>query len=227
MKAGGVSFVTCWSGENCSKPAHCERRQGECGAIRQRFLIRLHRVQPWVAEDDEVRTAADALDGIRRTGVRRFGHRGRRRREVPPRREAHHPDAIGRHTELRGARTHESNRPASVDERGREEVVLPQPVLEHEGGHASCREPVGDLTSFEIGRESPVGTPGGHDHRRPVAVTGMHAEHRERRHVGVRGSSRARGIILPQAVRRDTEERIRRPCTGGRHRLRRRGSGEQ
>ncbi len=76
-----------------------------------------------VGQDQEVGTAADALDGIGGVGLAGVEVGAGGRRQVSAGREAHHADAIGGNAELRRAGAHEANRALRVAELDR--VAVP------------------------------------------------------------------------------------------------------
>ena len=107
-----------------------------------------------IAEHQEVRPAADAIDGIGRVGLAGVEVRAGRRREVAAGRKAHHADAIGRDAELLRAGAHEPDRALRVAELDRVVIPRPEPVLEDERRDAGRVQQVRDLPSLVIRGET-------------------------------------------------------------------------
>lgn len=159
----------------------------------------LHSLQPRIGEDQEVRAAADALDGI--TGIGLAGrciHCGGGS-QVATCREPHHADAFRIDVESLGIRSHGPNSARAVEQWERQPCLGPNPVRQDERGDPTRREPRRRLDSLEHSREADVCPAGSNDYRCSVRPPSLRPQHRQSRGFP-RDRSELQALAPPQAI---------------------------
>src|SRR6185295_5678396 len=99
--------------------------------MRDRRLHGNHRV----AKDEEIRAAADPVNGVRRIELSGIEVRPRCSGKVSASRESHHSDTIGGDVPLLRMRTHKSDCALRVSEFDGVMIPRPKPILKNE-----CRD---------------------------------------------------------------------------------------
>src|SRR5205823_6796317 len=110
-----------------------------------------------IAEYQEIRPAADPIDGIRRLRITRVEMRSGRGGKVSAGRESHHAYPIGRNVPFLRLRANHPDSPLSVAEFDRVMIARPKPVLQNKGRDAQRVEPVSLLDALVADGQSLVG----------------------------------------------------------------------
>src|SRR5437588_416706 len=95
-----------------------------------------------ISEDQEIRTAARAVDRIRGARVAAIKVRSRGRSQVTAGRESHNSDAIRLYTVLSRMRPHNANRSLRIAQFDGMVITRPQAILEHERRDSERVQPI-------------------------------------------------------------------------------------
>ena len=165
--------------------------------MRDSWLHGNHRV----AQDQEIRAAADPVNGIRHIGLFGIEVGPRRSGKVSASRESHHSDAIGGDVPLLRMRTHQSDCALRVAEFDGVMIARPKPILKNERRDSLGVKPVGLLDTLIRDGEALVSTAWSDDHRCSRASLGPRTRwpiERYHRPISWRVTQRARRSLLPQ-----------------------------
>ena len=105
---------------------------------------------------------------------------------------------------------HQPHRPLCILERDGVEILCPQPVLEHKGGHPANGKPIRHLASFEVAGQAEVGSARCDDHSGSGISSFLRKKHGERGQVVRVGARYCGSAGRPQLQRRDAKTRIER-----------------
>ena len=99
----------------------------------------LHGVQPWVAEHQEIRPAAEPLHWVARVGLAGVEERAGGCCQMASGGKANKADAVGDESHRRQLRTAPAAPRVAHPEWDRIKILCAQPVLEHKGGDTRGR----------------------------------------------------------------------------------------
>src|SRR6185312_3022571 len=133
---------------------------------RAAVCIRSLQCDDWVSKNEEIRTAADAINGIRCAAVPIVEMRGRGGGQMSAGRESHYADPIRRDAELLRASSNQTNRALRVLKLNRMVILWSEPVFENKCRDAKRIQPICDLASFVVRRKMRVRAARRNNHRR-------------------------------------------------------------